>query len=301
MESFQSARARLKPDGTLIAYHRSGLPYIAGKIYQMLDDAFGAPPGVFAEEDRLFNFTFVAGHGASAVPAPPAEVITAMHGNYARPHDDWPYLYLKSRTIPAHYVMALLSVLLVTALFIGIGGTGITGGGIDATMFFMGAGFLLVETKSVTEMSLLFGSTWTVNVLVFASILIMVLLANLLVLKRPPMKTAPLFAGLFLFLGVAYIVPASGLLWLGTMGQWIIGGLMVGLPVLFAALIFSTLLRDRTDATRALAFNLLGAIIGGVLEYSSMALGIKALYLLAAAIYLAAWLSSRRERAPLSS
>jgi hypothetical protein len=144
-------------------------------------------------------------------------------------------------------------------------------------------------------MSLLFGSTWTVNILVFASILIMVLAGNLLVLRRPPMRTTPLFIGLFGALALAYVVPASALLRLGRVPQWLISGLLVAAPVFFASLIFSTLLGRRTDGTRALAYNLLGAILGGVVEYSSMVFGVKALYLLAAVIYLGALLLSRRE------
>ena len=71
-------------------------------------------------------------------------------------------------------------------------------------------------------------------------------------------------------------------------GQWVIGGLLVALPIFFAALIFATLFRDRANPTRALAYNLVGAIVGGVLEYSSMAIGVKGLYLVAAAAYLGA-------------
>jgi len=40
----------------------------------------------------------------------------------------------------------------------------------------------------------------------------------------------------------------------------------------------------------------LGAIIGGVLEYSSMAYGIKALYVIAFITYLAAFVLSRPRR-----
>jgi hypothetical protein len=163
-------------------------------------------------------------------------------------------------------------------------------------MFLMGAGFLLVETKSVTEMSLLFGSTWTVNLMVFTSILIMVLAANLAVQRRQPSNTTPLFAGLLASLTIAYLVPISDLLWLGTLGQWVVGGLLVALPVLFASLIFSTLLAQRVDPARALAYNLLGAIVGGALEYSSMAIGIKGLYLVAGGVYGLALLFALRGR-----
>jgi spermidine synthase len=301
VESFRSARDQLKPDGTMIAYHMSGFPYIGAKLYQTLGDAFGSPPGVIADFAYLFNYTFLAGNGASAVPAPSAEVAKQLNQSVARPHDDWPYLYLKGRRVPAHYVIALGMMFAITAVFMGIGGGRTLARGIDSTMFLMGAGFLLVETKSVTEMSLLFGSTWTVNLMVFTSILVMVLAANLIVQRRQSTQTTPLFIGLLVSLGIAYAVPVSDLLWLGVVGRWVVGGILVALPVLFASLIFSTLLARRVDPARALAYNLLGAIVGGALEYSSMAIGIKGLYLLAAAVYAAALLTTLRTAQPTSS
>jgi hypothetical protein len=296
VESFKSARSRLAPDGTLIAYHMSANASIAAKLYQMIGDAFGEPPGVFYENDYLFDLTFVAGHGAHDVPAASPGVMKDLTQKTERPHDDWPYLYLTGRTIPMHYIVALGVLLLITGLFMGVGARqSLTGGRWDAAMFFMGAGFLLVETKSVTEMSLLFGSTWTVNLMVFAAILLMVLIANVVVQRREPKSTRPLFLALFATLAVAYVIPASALLPLGTAAQWGAGALMVALPILFASLIFSTLLSRRGDAARALAYNLLGAILGGVLEYSAMALGIKAMYILAAVLYAGAAVYAMRE------
>jgi spermidine synthase len=294
VESFKSARSRLTANGTMILYHMSAKPYIRAKIYQMLGEAFGSPPGVFASNELLFNLVFVAGKAASAVPAADPTVMAELRTPYPLAHDDWPYLYLRGRTLPGHYVGALLAVLLIAAAMMAIGGGEVMARGFDGAMFFMGAGFLLVETKSVTEMSLLFGSTWTVNLLVFASIMVMVLAANLWVMRNPVKRTMPLFGALFTTLLVAYLVPASSLLVLGIAGQWVLGGLMVALPVFFAALIFSTLLARRMDGARALAYNLLGAIIGGVLEYSSMVIGIKGLYLLAAALYVGALLLTYR-------
>lgn len=294
VESFRAARSRLTDDGTLIVYHMSALPYISAKIYQMIGEAFGSPPGVFAKHMGLFNFVFVAGRAAGSVPAIEADKMAELKTPYALAHDDWPYLYLRTRTLPGHYLGALFAVLVIAAAMMAIGGGEVMARGFDGAMFFMGAGFLLVETKSVTEMSLLFGSTWTVNLLVFASIMVMVLAANLWVMRHPMKRTMPLFGFLFGSLLVAYLLPASTLLVLGPIGQWIIGGLMVALPVFFAALIFSTLLGRRMDGSRGLAYNLLGAIIGGVLEYSSMIVGIKGLYILAAVLYLAAMLLTRR-------
>ncbi len=294
VESFASARRRLTDDGTMVVYHMSAQPYIRAKIYQMLGEAFGSPPGVFTTNAILFNLVFVAGRAASLVPPAPSAAMAELRTPYTLAHDDWPYLYLRGRTLPGHYIGALLAVLLIAAAMMGIGGGDAMARGFDGAMFFMGAGFLLVETKSVTEMSLLFGSTWTVNLLVFASILVMVLAANLWVIRNPVKRTMPLFGFLFGSLVLAYLVPASTLLVLGTVGQWVLGGLMVALPVFFAALIFSTLLGRRTDGARALAYNLLGAIAGGVLEYSSMVIGIKGLYVLAAVLYAAAMLLTRK-------
>src|SRR5213075_2410909 len=112
---------------------------------------------------------------------------------YPEARDDWPYLYLRGRAIPGHYGVALVSLLVISLTFLAIAGGRSLATGVDGAMFFMGAGFLLVETKSVTEMSLLFGSTWTVNLLVFSSILAMVLLANLWVRRHPPTSVKPLF------------------------------------------------------------------------------------------------------------
>ena len=294
VESFASARARLAEGGTMIVYHMSAQPYIAAKIYQMLGQTFGRPPGVYYGRMNLFNFIFVEGGAARLVPPADPTVMQQLRTSYQLSHDDWPYLYLRERTLPRHYVGALLALLITAAGFIVIGGGDAVARGVDGAMFFMGAGFLLVETKSITEMSLLFGSTWTVNLLVFSSILLMVLAANVWVIRHPALPTTPLFGGLIASLALAYLVPAGRLLAFGVIGQWILGGLMVALPVFFAALIFSTLLARRADGTRAFAYNLLGAIVGGVLEYSSMVVGIKGLYVLAAALYVGALLLTRR-------
>jgi spermidine synthase len=298
VESFQAARARLAPGGSLFVYHMSALDYISAKIYRMLDQAFDQPPGVFYGHMNLFNHVFVEGAAASKVPPLPVARLNLLRSAESDSHDDWPYLYLRSRTLPGHYIAALLAMLIVSGMFVVLGGRSTLVRGFDGAMFFMGAGFLLVETKSVTEMSLLFGSTWTVNLLVFSSILVMVLAANVLVMRRRPRRATPLFLGLFASLAIAWALPASQLLSLGLGMQWVLGGLMVALPIFFAAVIFSTLLSQREDGSRALAYNLLGAIIGGALEYTSMIVGVKGLYLIAAALYLCAMaLTWRRERA----
>jgi SAM-dependent methyltransferase len=289
VESFASARRRLKETGSLVLYHMSPQPYIGAKIYQMVGEAFGKEPGVAFGNMNLFNLIVVAGEAASRVPPADPALLNDLRTPYDGAHDNWPYLYLREHTVPGHYWAALFSVILVAVVLVGGASGRSLAGGADAGMFFMGAGFLLLETKSVTEMSLLFGSTWTVNLLVFASILLVVLAANRFVAKGRAPRLAMLFSGLFAALMIAYAIPASDLLWLGTIGQWTLGGLLVATPLFFASMIFSSMFATRTDTARALAWNLLGAIAGGVLEYSSMAIGIKGLYVIAALLYAAAF------------
>lgn len=178
-ESFRAARAALKPAGSVVMYHLSGMFFIAARLYQTLGAAFGAPPRVFNGDDHLFNYTFVA--GAGAVGAAPEPTDSPLLMPIERSTDSWPFPYLRERRIPGHYIGALLAVLLLGATFIG------AAAGRDAIraphwpLFFIGGGFLLLETKAITSMSLLFGSMWTVNSMVIAAILTVALLGNVLV------------------------------------------------------------------------------------------------------------------------
>ncbi len=285
-ESFDAARARLHSDGVMITYHMSQFPYIAAKIYQTLEASFGRPPAVIRYKPwYLFNYTFIAGAGVQPTAFTVDSNANDLRMKVALPHDDWPYLYLRKHIVPTHYLTVLAGILAIAFVFVRIGAPGTFHGSGDWPMFFLGAGFLLIETKSVAEMSLLFGATWRVNVLVFASILVVVLCANLLTAAGKILPRAFRFAALFASLALAYVVPVRSLLWLGTLGQWMAGGLLVALPVLFAALIFAELFDSRVDTSRALAFNVFGAVVGGVLEYLSMITGTKGLYLIAAVVY----------------
>ena len=112
----------------------------------------------------------------------------------------------------------------------------------DLTLFLMGAAFLLIETRGITSLSLLFGSTWVVNASIFSGVLTMVLLANLVV-NRFRLKDPRLcFVGLFFSV---YLVCAFNL---GALNAYpllvrgVMGGLLIALPIGFAGLIVSILL-----------------------------------------------------------
>ena len=64
-------------------------------------------------------------------------------------------------------------------------------------------------------------------------------------------------------------------------------------PLLFSGIIFSTLLSSNDHVAGIMAMNLLGAILGGLLEYNSMYFGFKFLYIIAIVMYVSAFFSPR--------
>jgi hypothetical protein len=197
--------------------------------------------------------------------------------------DDWPHLYLKDRSIPAFYLVVLGALMLCsTALVMGIEPAVRRP---NLHFFLLGAGFMLLETRSVTQMALLFGSTWNVNAIVFAAILATILLANFLVQtdRSPGLRLA--YAALLPTLGAGYLFPFGALLHLSLVPRLAMAAVVIGLPILWASFIFSTSFRKETSVDRAFGSNLLGIVFGGCLEYASNLWGLNALFLIAAVIY----------------
>ncbi|MHC4610991.1 MAG: spermine/spermidine synthase domain-containing protein, partial [Planctomycetota bacterium] len=213
----------------------------------------------------------------------PANMVTS-----ARPtvpaSDDWPFLYLREPTLSWLYLrgMAIIGGLGLMLLLLLAPGRKV---GFNGRMFFLGAGFLLLETKAVVHMALVFGSTWLVNSLVFFSILVMILAANLYVLKVRPVRTRWHYFGLFVCLTVNCVVPldiflAGNLLW-----KYVVPCLLVMLPMFFAGVIFAITFRESTHPNRDFGANIAGAVLGGLAEYTSMVLGFRYLLLVAIALY----------------
>jgi hypothetical protein len=202
-------------------------------------------------------------------------------------------------------VVVIGGLLLIGTLgFLAVFGRHVAAGNFDGPLFFMGAAFLLIETRGIVDLSLLFGSTWIVNSSVIAGILFMAYLANLYVSKRRPERVLPYFGLLWAALLLNYFVRPSVLLALNLSARGALGGLLNALPVFFAGIIFSTLFANSEHPSASLGSNLLGAVVGGCLEYLSMFIGLKSLSLVALMLYLAALLllqrrSSRMNPAPI--
>lgn len=210
--------------------------------------------------------------------------------NLVAPSDDWPYLYLKYPQLSGFYVylivmfavIALVSMLIVSRE---LRRDVMSQRRMDLEMFLFGAAFLLIETKLVTEMNLVWGATWVTSAVVFGSILLMILAATVWTqLKQVALWLA--FTGLIVSLSVTYLMPTHVLLVENMVARLWWSLLYAGSPIFFAALCFAARFKVRKDSDLAFGWNLLGAVIGGLVEFTSMRFGIKALTLFAIAIYL---------------
>ena len=82
------------------------------------------------------------------------------------------------------------------------------------------------------------------------------------------------------------------------MSAAIVATAIITLPIFFAGLAFSSELAAAPSAGVALGSNLMGAMLGGGLEYNSMYFGYRSLYIIALVIYALAFVTSIRGVSP---
>lgn len=213
----------------------------------------------------------------------PAAVETA--GINPLPTDDWPSLYLREAAIPALNVRGMV-IMAVVSLAILLFFAPVRTARPNGQMFFLGAGFMLLETKGVVHMALLFGSTWVINSIVFFAILVMILLSNLSVLMAQPQKMWPYYALLVGSLLVNTVVPMDYFLSLPGVSRVIVSCAVIFVPIFFAGVIFATAFRDSRQPDVDFGSNIGGVILGGLSEYFSLIVGFKNLLYIAIAFYL---------------
>ena len=309
-ESFREARALLAPGGVLFIKFYVSHYFVGQRLAEMLTSTFGKAPVVFrapsiyttsavcfaispsgqveaslAADPRLRDF--VAARQPPFLASPEVAVTT----------DDWPYLYHQGHWIPGiFYLLSALVVLLAALFYFQIPEARTR---IPSLFFFsMGAGFLLLETQVVSRLALYFGTTWQVNGIVIAAILSALLLANFVIEKtQRPWPRAWTLAGILAGIACAYFVPfqripGSAAL-VGTFAA-----IMFAIPVFFAGLLFASEFRAVESPAAALGANMLGAVVGGLLENLSLIVGMKALLVVAAILYFLAAVGFRGLKSP---
>ncbi|HEX7616786.1 MAG TPA: hypothetical protein VF554_16110 [Thermoanaerobaculia bacterium] len=302
VEAFREIRAHLAKNGVFVLYNYYRLPWVVQKIEGMLGEAFGKDPAVFSvQADRVewgLPTILAVGPGLPRLSSrrPPSI------GQPTLARDDWPFLYLFEPNVPPHYLVSLGIVALVSLMAIAFGlrfaGRAPDGErelpGHLAAFFFMGAAFLLLETRSVATFGLFFGSTWATNAVVFAAIHVSVLLAIWVAARFPGIPRLGLFGALSASLLVSWILPLDALLAKDYVWRALVVSTVAFLPIFCANVLFATFFRNAREGAKSYAFNLLGGMLGGMLEYSSLLLGYRALIGLAGVFYLLALLAVLR-------
>jgi hypothetical protein len=283
-ECFDAARQHLAADGGIALYFGTAVGYIDARLRTLLTQATGRAPAVVAHNFGSFNRLYLAGPAFAHLSAAPA-------GAENVPSDDWPYLYLRSRALTPFYggIIAVIALVALLAVFAAGGRLA----SFDGPLFFFGLAFLLLETKSVTEMNLVWGATWLTNAIVFGAILAMILAGTLLMQARPlPWSVSA--AGLVIALIVNYLTPVHAILAASIAAKLFLSLAFVGLPIFFASTCFALQFRDEAAADIAFGWNVIGAVAGGLLEFTSMVIGLRLLSIVALGSYLIAFAMRRR-------
>lgn len=293
VDAMRTARKHLTPGGAFAMYNYYRETWLVDRLAGTLQTAFGHAPcldavGTFG---RLALLT--VSRDPSAVHC--ARTWTPLSADAPAPaDDDHPFVYLRTRSIPAFYLVTILGILLVSLLTIRASGGSLQQIGGYWDLFFMGAAFLLLETKNVVQFALLFGTTWFVNALVFFGILLSVYAAIEAARRIRLASATTLYVALFAALFIAWAVPQESLLALAFPARFAAAVAIAFTPIFCANLVFAQRFSAVASSTAAFGANLLGAMVGGVLEYSSLVLGYRSLLLIVAVLYGLAFVLSGR-------
>jgi hypothetical protein len=291
VQAVQAAKAHLKPgDGLFAMYNYYRTPWLRDRLANTLDVAFGHTPCV---DDEGFSLSMIS----DTINPSALHCGTVWHrpaGVVPPATDDHPFVYLQGNSIPWLYRITLGLILLASILLVRPAAGPYRRMRGYADLFFMGAAFMLLETKNIVQFALLFGTTWFVNALVTAGVLVAVFAAvevsRHVVIRRPALLYAALLAALI----VAWAVPPSSLLSLSALPRFFTAVIIAFAPIFLANMVFAQRFRGTEDTGTAFGANLLGAMVGGVLEYASLIVGYRWLLVFVALLYGLAFLTGWR-------
>ncbi len=298
-EALAAAKSHLAPGGTFAMYNYYE-PFLLDRYATTIEDVYHQAPCADVQS---------GGHGGGRVLAaltvhPGGQVAncsTYWHGPRLAPStDDHPFPYLQTASIPITFRWMLLGILLGSLLFVRLGGGRFKGMRFYIDLAFMGAAFLLLETKNIVQFALLFGTTWFVNSLVFAGVLLAVYLAVETARHVRLPRPAVLYGFLIASLVLAWLVPQESLLTLPVIARFFTGSALAFAPIFLANLVFAQRFSDVQNSGTAFAVNLLGAMVGGALEYLSLITGYHVLLIVIGVLYGLAFVTGLTRRpAPL--
>lgn len=298
-EALRKARQLLTPQGILILKFHVIPPWtwMGQRFYNMLENIFSRKPIVFFVPQlgpMLSATVFVESNDpglwvraassdlATLVAKNPPFFPLDIQGGPPSTTDDWPYVYHRNRSIPQAYLIVSLILAIITVPL--VRRTVEFSQTSTWRFFFLGAGFLLLETQMVSRLALYFGTTWIVTSLVITAILLILVLANVFVATQSRIHLRLYSILLVVSLLANYLFPWEQLsLSVRTVGLLLIAGYSI--PIFFAGVIFTETFRHCTKKSSAFGANIVGAVVGGLAQNISFILGMKALLLIAAIFY----------------
>lgn len=296
-ESLEEIRSHLRTGGVFAMYNYYR-PDVLDRFAGTIASVFGSPPCV-----NLGDTLGPRRQAVLTVGLEPGSVSceetwrTPAGGAPEAATDDHPFPYLEGRAIPAFYLVTLALVLAAALVMVRRTVGPLRGLRQYLDLFFMGVAFLLLETKNVVGFALLFGTTWLVNALVFVGILVAVLLAIEVARRARLPRPAVLYGALLVAVAVSWAVPPNALLSLAVAPRFLASTALAFTPIFLANLVFAQRFKDTASSAVAFGANLLGAMVGGTLEYAAIATGYRALLIVVAAVYGLAFLAGRRHMA----
>lgn len=303
LEAMQATRKLLKPDGLFVMSFSSERPWFAKRLHDVVAQAFDKEPLMTQP-----NFTFY-------VVGPGNRVETTLAGNpelkqFVEAHsdikfepaaamtDDWAYLYQQYRGIPV--IVWVLSIGLIAVCWFTFNRLKQSANGIQWHFFFLGAAFMLLEVQVISKTALLFGTTWLVNSIIITSLLLFILLSNLVIARFPDFPKHFAYLGLFVTLAFGYLIPSDALFHESLLLRGLMTTALYCSPVFFAGLVFISSFKQIGFQAEAFGSNLLGALVGGLLDSLSYLIGIKSLVIVAALLYLVSSAVMRKSEATFS-
>jgi len=314
-QNFETVRRHLAPGGIVAVTFTVHEKWIADRIFTVMERVWGRAPLVYQGDAAAWGTTFLVGpsnlqppEGARSIDRQTLESEVSGHDSrrtwrytgaegFVDPSvfsdrsvlltDEWPYLYMRERGVPPNYLLMLGLTVVASMGLIGLLVPRISFRRTSNWNFLLlGAAFAMLEVRGITEVALVFGSTWITNSIVITAILLMILLANLVVSRTRHVPLRLVYLALFAVLLFDYFVSLRGLLGLDFGLQLLAVALQVAGPMFFSGIIFARWFEQAEDTSSALGANLMGAVFGALLEYGSLVVGLRQLYLVALLFYL---------------
>jgi spermidine synthase len=314
LESLRHVRSLLTDNGVVVLSFEVKKPFIADRMARALTEVFGHEPLAFripGSRSGWGGVFFVTGNQAivdKALADNPRlarqvarwqeEEPLTLTGTTPITTDDWPYVYLQSARIPMLYgLLAVLLVGLVVYASRRLETPVLAPARWDQTLwhfFLLGAAFMLLEVQNISKASVVLGNTWQVNGVIVSGVLCMILLANLAAALWPRLNLTLVGGCLVGSCLALYFFDLSTLAFLPYTTKAILVGALTTFPMFFSGIVFIRSFAATKRKDLALGANIFGALVGGLLQSITFAVGIKALLLVVAALYLAALLTRPR-------